>query len=108
MKRGDLATVVVQGDFGKPRPALIIQADQYASHSSVTVLPLSSHVVDAPLMRITLLPDEVNGLNATSQIMIDKIMTIKRAKVRAVFGCIDSITMLEVERCLAVFLGVAK
>ena len=53
MMRGDLVTIAMQGDFGKPRPALVIQANQFSEHSSVTVLPITSTMVAAPLLRIT-------------------------------------------------------
>ena len=76
--RGDLVTIALQGDFGKPRPALVIQADWFAGHSSVTVLPVTGTLVDAPLLRITLQPSADNGLQKTSQIMVDKAMTVQR------------------------------
>ena len=108
MMRGDFVTIAMQGDFGKPRPALVIQADQFSGHSSVTVLPITSTLLDAPLLRITVLPDAENGLSKPSQVMVDKAMTVKREKVGAAFGTIDANTMIEIERCLAVFLGIAK
>ncbi len=101
-------TVAVQGDFGKPRPALIIQADAFADHATVTVLPVSSTMVDAPLLRLTVAPDAANGLRRPSQIMIDKAMTIMRAKIGDAIGRLDRDAMVEVERRLAVFLGIAK
>ena len=108
MRRGDLVTVAVQGDFGKPRPALIIQADAFADHATVTVLLVSSALVDAPLLRLTVQPDAANSLRRPSQIMIDKAMTIVRTKLGEVFGRLDGDAMVEVERRLAVFLGFAK
>lgn len=108
MKRGDLVSIAVQGDFGKPRPALVIQSDNFDSHATVTVLLLSGTLVDAPLFRITVQPTPGNGLQKPSQIMIDKAMTVKREKIGAAFGNLGSIHMLEIERCLAVFLGIAK
>lgn len=108
MKRGDLVTIAVQGDFGKPRPALIIQSDQYGEHATVTVLPVTSALVAAPLFRITVQPSPENGLHKRSQVMSDKAMTVRRDKVGATFGRIDADSMVEVERCLAVFLGIAK
>ncbi len=108
MKRGDFVTIVMQGDFGKPRPALVIQANQFDEHVTVTVLPVTSTLVAAPLLRITIRPDASNGLQMPSQIMVDKAMTVKRNKVRPTFGRIDVDAMVEVERCLAVFLGIAK
>lgn len=108
MRRGDLVTVAMQGDFGKPRPALVIQADLFAAHSSVTVLPVTSTIVNAPLLRISIQPDPENGLQKPSQIMIDKALTVKRDKIGQSFGSVSADTLVEIERCLAVFLGIAK
>lgn len=108
MKRGDFVTVAIQGDYGKPRPALVIQADQFKEHASVTVLPVTSTLIAAPLLRITVEPDGGNGLQKPSQVMVDKAMTVKRDKIGVPFGRIDENAMIEVERSLAVFLGIAK
>ena len=108
MIRGDFVTIAMQGDFGKPRPALVIQADQFGEHATVTVLPVTSTLVAAPLLRIAVQPSAENGLEKTSQVMVDKALTVKRDKVGQAFGRIDADTMVEVERCLAVFLGIAK
>lgn len=105
--RGDLVTIAMQGDFGKPRPALVIQANQFREHSSVTVLPVTGRLVAAPLLRVTVQPSASNGLQKPSQVMVDKAMTIKRDKLGPAFGRIDAEVLMEVERCLAVFLGVA-
>ena len=108
MIRGDFVTIAMQGDFGKPRPALVIQADQFGEHATVTVLPATSTLVAAPLFRITVQPNAENGLQKPSQVMVDKAMTVKRDKVGQAFGRIDGDTMVEIERCLAVFFGIAK
>jgi len=108
MRRGDLVSIAVQGDFGKPRPALVIQSDQYDEHATVTVLPVSSDLVAAPLFRITIQPTIENGLHKRSQVMADKAVTVRRDKVGPTFGRIGADAMVEVERCLAVFLGIAK
>lgn len=108
MRRGDFVTIAMQGDFGKPRPALVIQADLFDEHASVTVLPVTSTLVAAPLLRIGIEPGAGNGLQKPSQVMVDKAMTVPRDKVGRPFGCIDEQTLLQVERCLAVFLGIAK
>jgi mRNA interferase MazF len=107
MKRGDFVTVAMQGNFGKPRPALILQSDRFDEHATVTILPVTSTIVDAPLFRITIEPNETNGLNKTSQVMVDKTMTVVKEKVGKPFGKIEKNTMLEIERCLSVFLGFA-
>ena len=108
MMRGDFVTIAVQGDFGKPRPALVIQADQFDEHATVTLLLVTSTLVAAPLLRITVQPNAENGLQKPSQVMIDKAMTVKRDKVGHSIGSIDADSMVQVERCLAVFLGIAK
>jgi mRNA interferase MazF len=106
--RGDLVTVVMPGDFGKPRPALVIQSDQFDEHPSVTLLPVTSTLVTAPLLRITLEPSEENGLRKISQVMVDKAITVKRDKVGSAIGRIDPNVLIEVERCLALFFGIVK
>jgi len=108
MMRGDFVTVAMQGDFGKPRPALVIQSNQFNEHATVTVLPVTSMLVAAPLLRITVQPSTESGLQKPSQVMVDKAMTVKRDKVGPAFGRIDADALVEVERCLAVFLGIAK
>jgi len=105
--RGNFVTIAMQGDFGKPRPALIIQADSFSAHATVTVLPVTSALADAPLLRVAVQPDAENGLQKTSQVMIDKTMTVKRNKIGAAFGRIDAGSLVEIERRLAVFLGIA-
>jgi mRNA interferase MazF len=107
MKRGDLVTVVAAGDYGKPRPALVIQSDLFSEHPSVTVLPVTSELRETPLFRVALVPSDANGLRKDSQIMVDKALTVARTRVGKVFGHIDHSLLLEVERCLAVFLGIA-
>ena len=105
MKRGDLVTVALQGDFGKPRPALVIQADPFSDLPTVTVLLITSTLVDAPLLRITIEPDEINGLRKPSQVMIDKTMTVRRERLGPAFGSLGADDLLRVWRCLVVFLG---
>jgi mRNA interferase MazF len=108
MTRGDVVTVAVQGDYGKPRPALIIQADHFHDHSSVTLLPITSTVVAAPLLRVSVQPSASNGLLKISQVMIDKAVTVRRDKLGQRIGTLSADTMVEVDRGLAVFLGIAK
>lgn len=104
-RRGDLVTVAVPGDFGKPRPALVIQADLFDQTGTVTVLLVSGTLVDAPLIRVTVDPSSDNGLRKPSQAMIDKAMTIKRERLGPVIGRLDDGAMLAVTRSLALFLG---
>lgn len=108
MKRGDVVTVAVQGDYGKPRPALVAQADLFNdTHASVTVLPLTSSIVDAPLFRLTIDPSRRNGLTRVSQIMVDKPISVPREKIGKVIGKLGEDAMIRVNRALAVWLGIA-
>jgi mRNA interferase MazF len=107
VRRGELVTVALPGDFGKPRPALIIQSDRFEDTGTVTVLLVSGTLVDAPLIRLTLQPTPQNGLRKVSQVMVDKTMTLKRDRLGSPFGRLDDETLLSVTRSLAVFLGIA-
>jgi mRNA interferase MazF len=88
-----------------PRPR--IQADPFDLTGTVTVLLLSSELVAAPLIRLTLEPSATNGLRQPSQIMIDKAMSVRRERIGSVIGRADAETMVAVNRSLALFLGLA-
>jgi mRNA interferase MazF len=103
---GDLVTIVTSGDYGKPRPALIVQADAYADHSSITVLPLTSELHDVPLLRVTVEPGDGTGLRQRSQVMVDKATAIPRAKTGSLIGRLDEATLAKVSQALGSFLGI--
>lgn len=107
MKRGDLVTVAGSRDYGKPRPAVVIQSDLFSQTESIVVLLLSGTLKETPLFRLQTEPNTENGLRKTSQIMVDKIMTVRREKVGPVFGRLSDDDMLSVTRVMAVFLGIA-
>jgi mRNA interferase MazF len=107
--RGDLVTVSIQGDYGKPRPAVVVQADRFINNTqSLVVLLLISDINDAPLIRVTVQPSTRNGLRKVSQIMVDKIITKPCEKIGKAFGHIEDDVMQEVDRRLAMFLGITK
>jgi len=107
MPRGDLVTVAAPGDYGKPRPALVVQSDLFDALPSVTVCLVTSDLRDAPIFRITVDPSAENGLRRVSQIQVDKVMTVARARVGTAIGRLDDATLLKVSRSLAVFVGIA-
>ncbi|HVO27555.1 MAG TPA: type II toxin-antitoxin system PemK/MazF family toxin [Candidatus Margulisiibacteriota bacterium] len=107
MTHGDLVTIALPGNYGKPRPALVIQSDLFDAHPSVTVLPVTSELRDAPLFRIAVTPSAINGLHKPSQVMVDKPQTVARTKIGKTIGRLDDEVMLGVNRALAVFLGFA-
>jgi mRNA interferase MazF len=106
MKRGDIVLVALAGDYGKPRPAVVVQTDLVNDiHASVVVCPITSHLQDAELFRLTIEPSSDNGLNKISQIMVDKIVAVRRDKIRDPIGKIDEKRMIRLERSLAFWLG---
>lgn len=105
IKRGDLVTVALPGDYGKPRPALVVQDDAFAALNSITVVPITSDLHDSPLMRIPLQPTLENGLHRPSQAMIDKVTTAPRIKLGQTIGKADADTMKAIDEALSRFLG---
>jgi mRNA interferase MazF len=107
MRRGDLVTVAAPGDYGKPRPALVIQSDLFDELPSVTLCLVTSTLRDAPIFRITVDPSPANGLQRISQVQVDKVLTVARERIGGVIGRLDDDTLLKVNRSLAVFVGIA-
>jgi mRNA interferase MazF len=108
MKRGNVVTVAMQGDFGKPRPALVLQSDVFSDiHATVTVALISSEIKQAPIFRLDIEPNEANGLTRPSQVQIDKIMSIRSEKIGSVIGELNDVMMVRVNRVLALWLGLA-
>lgn len=108
MIRGELWTVAGGVYATKPCPALIIQDDVFDSTDSVTVMPLTSDLLDAPLLRIRILSGELSGLERDSDVMVDKLTTVRRANVASRVGRLTSEQLAAVERAMMVFLGLAR
>ena len=83
-----------------------MQADAYLKHPSLTLLPLTSELHDAPLLRIAVEANESTGLRLRSQVMVDKATTVPRAKACGRIGCVDGSTLVSVSQALAAFLGI--
>ena len=108
MRRGDVVTVAAAGDYGKPRPAVIVQTDAFPeSHASVVVCQLTSDLVNAPDFRVNIDPTPENGLRLTSQVMADKPVTIGRERIGRKIGSLDSRDMARLGVALAFVLGLA-
>lgn len=105
VRRGDIVTAAPPGAFGKPRPVLVVQDDAFAALPSVTVLPLTSDLQNAPLVRIILEPEAHNGLERISQVMIDKAVSLPRSKIGQRIGQVDAAGMRAVNSALSRFLG---
>jgi mRNA interferase MazF len=108
VRRGDLVTVSAPGNYGKPRPAVIVQSDWLAATDSVLVALLTSALVNAPpLYRLAIEPSNTNRLKAPSQVMIDKIVAIPREKCGTVIGRLNGSERIALNHMLAVVVGVA-
>ncbi|SIQ23157.1 transcriptional modulator of MazE/toxin, MazF [Rhizobium sp. RU20A] len=107
MKRGDLVTVSAQGDYEKPRPAVIVQSDVLNAADSVLVALITGTLSDAPFFRLTVEPTAENGLKVVSQVMVDKVMAYPRAKCGPVIGHLSGADMLALNGMLSVMIGLA-
>lgn len=107
MNRGELWTVAGGVYASKPRPALVIQDDRFDVTASVTVLPLTTTLIDAPLLRVSVSASELSGLRQESHVMIDKLTTVRRSNVQSRVGRLTAAQLVEIERALLVFLGLA-
>ena len=108
MRRGDVVTVAAPGDYGKPRPAVIVQTDAFPqTHASVVVCQMTSELSDAPDFRVTIDPSETNGLRARSQIMADKPVTIRRERVGRIIGSLSTEDIGRLNIALAFVMGLA-
>ncbi len=107
MSRADIVTVVLPGAYGKPRPAVLVQEDAFDALPSVTVLPITSELRDLPPLRITIPAGPESGLRIRSQVQIDKIMTIPKARIGKRIGSLAETTMNQVDVALSRFLGLA-
>lgn len=105
MRRGDIVTLAGGVNAHRPRPALIVQDDRYDATDSLTVCPFTSTEADAPLFRVPVTADEINGLDQDSFLMVDKITTVRRSNAHTVVGKIEATELVEFERRLLVFLG---
>ena len=107
MTRGAIVIVAARGAYiGKPRPALVVQSDLFnPTHASVTVCPITSDCVDAPLFRLTLPPGSRTGLKGVSQVMIDKIVSVPRAAIASAIGECDAVELAAVDDSLRRWLG---
>lgn len=110
MKRGDVVLMVVPGDLGRPRPGIIVQADELGDDTTtVLACPLSSHVqgIRNPRLRPVIEPAITNGLRVRSQIMTDKVFAQRREQLRRVIGAIDAETSDKLDTALLIVLGLA-
>jgi mRNA interferase MazF len=104
MKRGDVVTVILSSELGKPRPAVVVQTD---SLKTVLVCPITSFSSGPSIFRVPVEPTSTNGLKLQSEVMVDKISPANRQRIGEVVGTFDDVTMRRLERSMALALGFA-
>lgn len=108
MRRGEIWAVAGAGDYAaKPRPVVIVQDDRFDATASITVCPFTSDPTPAPLFRLPVEPGEGNGLRAASQLMVDRITTVRKDRLGARIGRLSDEDVLRLNRAMMVFLGLA-
>lgn len=106
MTRGDIVVAAARGPYtSKPRPAVVVQNHRFnATHASLTICPITSDCIDAPLFRITVPPGDRTGLEAPSQVMVDKIVSVPRSAVARVVGRCDEAELRAIDVALRYWL----
>ncbi len=108
MRRGEIWTAAGgSGYVGKPRPVVILQDDRFDATDSVTLCAFTTDPTEAPLIRLPVEPDSLNGLREASKLMVDKITTVPRAKLGERMGQLSAEDMVRLTRAMVVFLGLA-
>lgn len=108
VRRGDVVTVAATGDYGKPRPAVVVQSDAFPdAHASVVICQMTSIIADAPDFRVPIEPSSGNGLRAASRIMADKPTTVRRERIGSRIGQLDASDLTRLNVALAFCLGLA-
>jgi mRNA interferase MazF len=109
VKRGDVVLMVAPGDLGKPRPGVVVQSDELGDGTTtVLVCPMSSDIQESPRLRPVVEPNATNGLRIRSQIMTEKVIPIRRDRIRRVLGSLDPMSVDQLDRALFVVLGLAR
>lgn len=107
MIRGEIWSVAGGVYASKPRPVIILQDDRFDATESVTVCPLTSTAISAPLLRAPVPADTLSGLDSNSYAMVDKLTTVRRSNVTNRIGRLTAAQLVEIERLVLVFLGLA-
>jgi len=108
VRRGEIWSVAARGAYtGKPRPAVIVQDDRFDATASVTICALTTDPTDAPLLRLQVQPDDLNGLDHPSSLMVDKLTTVPRTSLGQQIGRLRDDDVLRLNRAIIVFLGLA-
>lgn len=70
-------------------------------------MPFTTSDIEAPLLRIPVRPTDTTGLTQPSQLMIDKVTTVPRTGLTRRVGRLSDADIVQLDRALLVFLGLA-
>ena len=110
LRRGAVVQLGNPVASGEPqrRLAVVVQADRWLSdHPTLTCCPLTTRMLEAPLLRLPLEPSAANGLPRPAQLMVDKLFTASRPQVRALLGLLQGEELARLERALRQWLELA-
>jgi mRNA interferase MazF len=108
MRRGEIWTVAAGHRYAaKPRPVVILQDDRFDAAASITLVPFTTDETSAPLFRLSVRPNDLNGLKAPCRLMVDKITTVSKGKLGKHIGRLDDVDLVQLDRSVLVFLGLA-
>jgi len=108
VKRGEVWTAAAGGGYaGKPRPVVVVQADRFDATASITVCAFTTQAAEADVLRPAIAPSAANGLASPSRLMVDKIVTVPRAKLGRRLGRLAPSDMVRVDTAMLIFLGLA-
>ncbi|NHT78269.1 type II toxin-antitoxin system PemK/MazF family toxin [Rhizobiaceae bacterium CRRU44] len=106
LSRGDVVIAVFPAELGKPRPAVIMQADAFIEPlSSILACPITTYLIDAPVLRPIVAPTAENGLQHVSQVMVEKISPLKKEVIRQRIGQLGPADMTRLEIALTLAVG---
>jgi len=108
VKRGDIITVALSGDYGKPRPAVIIQSDRLAETDSILICLITSDIREAAFHRLTVPAHASTGLRKDSQIMVEKIVAARKDRCSQPIGALDPTTLMALGELLAFVTGITE
>jgi mRNA interferase MazF len=105
LKRGDLLPIAIPGDFGKPRPAIVLQTDRVTFTDTVLVCMITSDLTEHSPFRVNVPNNQQTGLRKPSQIMTDKTYSVLRSKCGPVFGGVNDDVLEALRTALGFIMG---
>jgi mRNA interferase MazF len=105
INRGEVVICAAPEDYGKPRPAVVVQSGLFnRTHSCVVVCLITGHLEDALLFRIPIPVGGSTGLERPSQVIVDKVVAIPRNNITGRAGVLAAGSLKEMNTALRLWL----